>query len=99
MCNRIRESTRQKRIIQFAKWGVEAMNDFYIEYMVRERIREEVEECQRRRLLKGSEPDDLRSKILGSARSLFSRFGFEKNQDSRYLQRPWYQQEELLSTF
>ena len=54
------------------------MNDFYIEYMVKERIREELEECQRRRLLKGNEPDDLQAKILGSARSLFSRFGFEK---------------------
>ncbi len=54
------------------------MNHFYIEYMVKERIREELEDCQRRRLLKQNDVYVLRSNILESARASFKRIGFEK---------------------
>ena len=54
------------------------MNDFYIEYMVKERFRDELEECRQRRLLKQYEEQGLRSGILESARSCFRLLGFEK---------------------
>ena len=54
------------------------MNVFYIEYMVKERIRDEVEECRRRRLLKQKTEQGLRSDILESAHSCFRLLGFEK---------------------
>ena len=54
------------------------MNDFYIEYMVKERIRDEIEECRRRRLLKRNGGNELRLNILESARSRFRLLGFEK---------------------
>lgn len=53
------------------------MNYFYIEYMIRDQIRKEHEECQRRRLLKLDEGQDLPSKILESARIFFKSQGFE----------------------
>ena len=54
------------------------MNDFYIEYMVKQRLRDELEECRRRRLLKPNTEQGLRSDILESARSCFRLLGFEK---------------------
>jgi len=54
------------------------MNDFYIEYMVKERLREELEECRRRRLLKHNAEQGFRSDILESAYSCFRLLGFEK---------------------
>ena len=53
------------------------MNYFYIEYMVKEKIREEREECERRRLLKRGEDRDLPTRILASARTAFLHRGFE----------------------
>jgi AcrR family transcriptional regulator len=46
--------------------------------MIKERMREEREECQRRRLLKQNVDQKLRSEILESARSFFRLLGFEK---------------------
>lgn len=54
------------------------MNNFYIEYMVKEQIRAELEECRRRRLLKQNVEKGIRSDILESARSCFGLLGFEK---------------------
>lgn len=54
------------------------MNYYYIEYMVQQRINDELEECRRRRLLKQHDGYSLRSHILHSARSSFKRIGFEK---------------------
>ena len=53
------------------------MNDFYIEYMIRDQMRKEHEECQRRRLLELNKGGDLPSKILESARTFFKLQGFE----------------------
>ncbi len=56
----------------------ETMSHFYIEYIIKERIKDELEECQRRRLLQWNEKLELRSRILESARSFFRLIGFEK---------------------
>lgn len=53
------------------------MNYFYIEYMIKDQIRNEHEECHRRRLLKLDEPRDLPSKILESSRIFFKHQGFD----------------------
>jgi len=53
------------------------MNDFYIEYMIKAQMREEVEKCRRQRLLKQEAAPELRERILESARIYFRRFGFE----------------------
>lgn len=54
------------------------MNDFYIESMLRERMKEELEECRRRCLLHQNYRYELRSHILASASSCFRLLGFEK---------------------
>jgi len=54
------------------------MNHFYIEYIIRERIKDEIEECQRQRLLQWNKNLEIRSRILESARSFFRLIGFEK---------------------
>jgi AcrR family transcriptional regulator len=54
------------------------MNDFYIEYMIKAQMREEVEACRRRRLLKQEASPELRSNILKSASSAFRLFDFER---------------------
>ena len=54
------------------------MNDFYIEYMVKSQMREELETCRRRRLLKQAAAPELRVSILESARIFFHRYGFER---------------------
>jgi AcrR family transcriptional regulator len=46
--------------------------------MAKERIREELAECQRRRLLKQNIEYELRFNILESARSSFTLLGFDK---------------------
>lgn len=53
------------------------MNEFYIEYIVRDQMRKEHEACQQRRLLKMDEDQDLPSKILESAHTFFKHQGFE----------------------
>jgi len=53
------------------------MNDFYIEYMIRDQMRKEHEVCQQRRSLKMGEDQDLRSKILESTHTFFKHQGFE----------------------
>ena len=53
------------------------MNDFYIEYMIKSQMREELEACQKRRLLKQEAAPELRSNILERVRSAFCLFGFE----------------------
>ena len=53
------------------------MNCFYIEYMIKDQIRKEHAECQRRRLLKRDDEPDLPSKILESAHAFFKHQGFE----------------------
>jgi hypothetical protein len=55
------------------------MNHFYIEYIIEDRIKDQIEECQRRHLLQWDEKLELRSRILESARSFFRLIGFEKN--------------------
>jgi len=54
------------------------MNIFYIDYMVKDQIRNEIEECRRKRLLKQHGEQEIRSNILDSAHSCFRLSGFEK---------------------
>lgn len=67
-----------KRAISGSIAEGEIMNHFYIEYIIKERIKDEIEECQRRSLLQWDEKLELRSRILESARSFFRLIGFEK---------------------
>ena len=57
------------------------MNDFYIEYMIKSQMREELEACRRRRLLKQESAPELRSNLLAWARSAFCLFGFKKTRE------------------